>query len=227
MAQIDTLLQLASQHGASDLHIRVGSPPLMRVHGSLCPLPDDTHNANNPEVLPEILSEEHLHRFEKHHDLDFAYELPDVGRFRVNFLRQRQGIGAVFRVIPGRIPDLASLGLPQTVFELTRLEQGLVLVTGPTGSGKSTTLAAKWLLRSKVWYNGTLRRPSKRVGRFLPRFFLPHTVQALPWRPNQDTTEPLRPYENRVSPLDRPGSVVLSAVTSISQLECMTLANGL
>ena len=119
MAQIDTLLQLALQHGASDLHIRVGSPPLMRVHGSLCPLPDDTHNANNPEVLLEILSEEHLHRFEKHHDLDFAYELPDVGRFRVNFLRQRQGIGAVFRVIPGRIPDLASLGLPQTVFELT------------------------------------------------------------------------------------------------------------
>lgn len=142
MAQIDTLLQLALQHGASDLHIRMGSPPLMRVHGSLQPLPDGASDTNSPEMLLEMLSEEHIHRFEKHHDLDFAYELPDVGRFRVNFLRQRQGIGAVFRVIPSRIPSLESLGLPQTVFELTRLEQGLVLVTGPTGSGKSTTLAA-------------------------------------------------------------------------------------
>ena len=94
------------------------------------------------KALLDILTEEQLHLFEKHHDLDFAYEIPEVGRFRVNFLRQRHGIGAVFRIIPSRIPALEDLGLPQVVLDLAGLEQGLVLVTGPTGSGKSTTLAA-------------------------------------------------------------------------------------
>jgi twitching motility protein PilT len=142
MARVDTLLALALKHKASDLHLRVGFPPLIRVHGRLQPLPGGASNDGDAEILLELLSEDQLHVFEKRHDLDFAYELSGVGRFRANFLRQRQGIGAVFRVIPSQIPTLGDLGLPPVVFDLARLEQGLVLVTGPTGSGKSTTLAA-------------------------------------------------------------------------------------
>jgi twitching motility protein PilT len=142
MAKIDTLLQLAIQHEASDLHLRMGMPPLMRVHGRLRPMPDNDQSAYDAEALLEILTASQRQHFEQRHDLDFAYELPNVGRFRANFLRQRQGLGAVFRVIPSRIPSLDELALPQAVGNLVRLEQGLVLVTGPTGSGKSTTLAA-------------------------------------------------------------------------------------
>jgi twitching motility protein PilT len=142
MVKIDALLQLAIQHNASDLHVRVGMPPLLRVHGRLRPVPENNGTAIEADVLLKILTESQRQYFEQRHDLDFAYEVPAVGRFRVNFLRQRQGIGAVFRVIPSRIPSLEELALPQAVFNLVRLEQGLVLVTGPTGSGKSTTLAA-------------------------------------------------------------------------------------
>jgi len=142
MTKINALLQLAVKHNASDLHVRAGLPPLVRVYGRLQPLPGDDGMESSAEALLEILTESQLHLFEKYHDLDFAYELPGVGRFRVNFLRQRQGIGAVFRLIPVRIPTLEELGLPQAIVDLVRLEQGLVLVTGPTGSGKSTTLAA-------------------------------------------------------------------------------------
>jgi twitching motility protein PilT len=142
MAKIDTLLQLALKHDASDVHVRAGSPPLMRIHGRLQPFSEGVGDANAAEALLEILSEDQRSLFKERHDLDFAYELPGVGRFRVNFLQQRQGIGAVFRVIPTRIPALEELGLPQAVFDLIHLEQGLVLVTGPSGSGKSTTLAA-------------------------------------------------------------------------------------
>jgi twitching motility protein PilT len=142
MAKVDALLALALKHNASDLHLRAGLLPLIRVHGHLQPLPGGDSHDGDAEILLELLSEEQLHVFEKRHDLDFAYELSGVGRFRANFLRQRQGIGAVFRVVPSQIPTLGDLGLPQVVFDLARLEQGLVLVTGPTGSGKSTTLAA-------------------------------------------------------------------------------------
>jgi twitching motility protein PilT len=142
MTKINALLQLAVKHNASDLHVRAGLPPLARVYGRLQPLPGGDGLESSAEALLEILTESQLHLFEKHHDLDFAYELPGIGRFRVNFLRQRQGIGAVFRMIPGRVPTLEELGLPQAIFDLVRLEQGLLLVTGPTGSGKSTTLAA-------------------------------------------------------------------------------------
>ena len=107
MATIDALLQLGLERNASDVHVRVGSPPLLRVHGHLQALPDGGTDASAPEALLDILTEEQLHLFEKHHDLDFAYEIPEVGRFRVNFLRQRHGIGAVFRIIPSRIPAYA------------------------------------------------------------------------------------------------------------------------
>jgi twitching motility protein PilT len=139
---IDTLLQVAIQHQASDLHLRAGMPPLIRVHGRLRPLPENDGASSDAEALLKILTEAQRQHFEQRHDLDFAYELPGVGRFRANFLQQRQGIGAVFRVIPSHIPSLEELALPQAVFNLVRLEHGLILVTGPTGSGKSTTLAA-------------------------------------------------------------------------------------
>jgi twitching motility protein PilT len=139
---IETLLQVAIKHHASDLHLRAGMPPLIRVHGRLRPLPENDGTASDAEALLKILTDAQRQHFEQQHDLDFAYELPGVGRFRANFLQQRQGIGAVFRVIPNRIPSLEELALPQAVSNLVRLEQGLVLVTGPTGSGKSTTLAA-------------------------------------------------------------------------------------
>ena len=142
MTQIDTLLQLTLQHDASYLHVRVGTPPLMRVHGRLRPLPEVQGDADHSAALLAILSADQQQHFETHHDLDFAYEIPGTARFRVNFLRQYGGIGAVFQVIPSRVLSLEELGLPQAVHQLAYLEQGLVLVTGPTGSGKSTTLAA-------------------------------------------------------------------------------------
>lgn len=142
MAHIDTLLQRALDCGASDLHLRTGTPPLMRLHGRLRPLPEVDSAAGSEEALLAILNDQQRRTFDKRNDLDFAYEIPGVARFRVNFLRQHKGLGAVFRLLPGHIRALEELGLPQTVYTLARLEQGLVLVTGPTGSGKSTTLAA-------------------------------------------------------------------------------------
>jgi len=142
MAQIDTLLQLALEQGASDLHLRAGVPPLIRVHGHLQPLPGHNGTDSLATLLLEILNESQRQRFEERNDLDFGYEIPGIARFRANFLRQRNGLGAVFRVIPTHIRTLEELSLPKAVFQLARLEQGLVLVTGPTGSGKSTTLAA-------------------------------------------------------------------------------------
>ena len=142
MAQIDALLERALACGASDLHLRAGSPPLMRLHGRLQPLPEvDSHDGYEAALLA-ILTESQRQVFEARNDLDFAYEIPHVGRFRVNLLRQHKGVGAVFRLLPSRLYTLEELGLPQVVYALVRLEQGLVLVTGPTGSGKSTTLAA-------------------------------------------------------------------------------------
>jgi twitching motility protein PilT len=114
----------------------------MRLHGRLQPLPEvDGHDGYEAALLA-ILTERQRQIFEARSDLDFAYEIPHVGRFRVNLLRQYKGVGAVFRLLPSRLSTLEELGLPQVVYVLMRLEQGLVLVTGPAGSGKSTTLAA-------------------------------------------------------------------------------------
>lgn len=142
MVHIDTLLQRALQYGASDLHLRAGSPPLIRVQGHLQPLPDCSGQTSYTEALLSILTETQLGIFEQSHDLDFAYAVPHIGRFRANFLRHHDGIGAVFRMIPTRLPALEELGLPRAVCDFVQLEQGLVLVTGPAGCGKSTTLAA-------------------------------------------------------------------------------------
>jgi len=142
VAQIDVLLERALACGASDLHLRARSPPLMRLHGRLQPLPETDGQDGYEAALLAILTDNQRQIFEARSDLDFAYEIPHVGRFRVNLLRQHKGVGAVFRLLPSRLYTLEELGLPQVVYTLVRLEQGLVLVTGPTGSGKSTTLAA-------------------------------------------------------------------------------------
>jgi len=142
VAQIDALLKCALACGASDLHVQVGSPPLMRLHGRLQPLPESDDHDGDEAALLVILTERQRQIFEARSDLDCAYEIPQVGRFRVNFFRQHNGVGAVFRLLPSCLYTLEELSLPQVVYALARLEQGLVLVTGPTGSGKSTTLAA-------------------------------------------------------------------------------------
>jgi twitching motility protein PilT len=142
VAQIDALLLCALDCGASDLHLRAGTCPLIRLHGRLQPLPGVDNSDGYEAAVLAILTESQRQTFALRNDLDFAYEIPGIARFRVNLLRQHKGVGAVFRLLPSHIRALEELGLPQVVYALARLEQGLVLVTGPTGSGKSTTLAA-------------------------------------------------------------------------------------
>lgn len=144
MAQIDVFFKKMKEQGASDLHMVIGFPPLLRMRGELVPLegaPTLTPESNQ-EILYEILTAEQQKQLSRDRDLDKAYELADVGRFRCNFLYQHRGIGAVFRIIPTDILNLDQLGMPESVKRLSDYERGLVLVTGPTGSGKSTTMAA-------------------------------------------------------------------------------------
>ena len=143
MAKIDALFRMMKQQGASDLHISSGAPPILRLHGEMeklnyPPLTDAQARA----LLFEILTEEQRAAFASNRDLDFAYALEDVARFRGNLLETHRGIAGVFRIIPSKILTADQLGLPEGVRKLTMLKKGLVLVTGPTGSGKSTTLAA-------------------------------------------------------------------------------------
>jgi len=143
MAKIDALFKLLKQQGASDLHISTGAPPIFRLHGEMeklhyPPLTDEQSRA----LIYEILTPEQRKSFEESGDLDLAYPLADVARFRGNILETHRGIAAVFRIIPSKILSADDLKLPEGVRKLTRLKKGLVLVTGPTGSGKSTTLAA-------------------------------------------------------------------------------------
>ena len=143
MAKIDALLRMILEHGASDLHICVGEPPLLRINGELQRtkfhdlVPEETE-----VLLLEMLDEKSLGLFRSKKDVDFAYELEGFARFRGNIFTERKGIGGVFRVIPAQIKTLRDLAIPDAVYSLARLKKGLVLVTGATGSGKSTTLAA-------------------------------------------------------------------------------------
>jgi twitching motility protein PilT len=142
--QINDLLEIVLERGASDLHITAGSHPVVRVHGSLVRL--DQY----PRLMPDqirrmiygILAQKQRERLEAELELDISYSLPGKARFRVNVYFQRDAIGAAFRMIPFEIKPLDSLGIPPQVADFARLPRGLVLVTGPTGSGKSTTLAS-------------------------------------------------------------------------------------
>jgi twitching motility protein PilT len=143
MAKIDNFLKYAASVGASDLHLVTGTTPLMRVHGELRPLKTNPLTGKDTLALvAEILTSEQKDHFTKNLDLDFCYDVPGMGRFRANVLKQRKGVDAVFRIIPNEIPTLASLGFPEVVRNLTHHHQGMVLVTGPAGCGKTTTLAS-------------------------------------------------------------------------------------
>jgi twitching motility protein PilT len=137
------LLIQTKERGGSDLHLSAGSAPMMRLHGELAPIDDRVLERENVHrMIYDILTDDQRRVFEEQRDLDFAIEIGEVARFRVNVFNQRRGQGAVFRVIPTQIRSFQELGLPEVVQSLALRENGLVLVTGPTGSGKSTTLAA-------------------------------------------------------------------------------------
>jgi twitching motility protein PilT len=143
MAKIDQFLELLVKHSGSDLHLSCGNPPLMRVHGHLQRVKfRDLNEADLKTLFFEILTAAQREQYENTRDLDFAYEISGVARFRGNFFYQHRGPAAVFRVIPSRVLSADELKLPDVIRRFTDLTKGLVLVTGPTGSGKSTTLAA-------------------------------------------------------------------------------------
>ena len=138
----DLLLHVLDS-GCSDLHMTVGAPPTVRMHGRLTPLED--YPVLSPQLIQKtlyaVLTQKQREKFEQHLELDFAYSIPGRARFRVNLYRQRDAVGAAFRLIPYDIKQLADLGVPASVADFAMLPRGFVLVTGPTGSGKSTTLA--------------------------------------------------------------------------------------
>jgi twitching motility protein PilT len=140
---LDDLLRLLIRHEGSDLHIRVGEPPIFRVHGDLRRTNFPAWDSEQIQgMLYEIMGAERIARFERDLECDLAYAIKDLARFRVNVFKQQDSIGAVMRLIPIRVQTLDELGLPPVLKEVALLPRGLVLVTGPTGSGKSTTLAA-------------------------------------------------------------------------------------
>jgi len=144
MAQIDRLFAEMKKQDCSDLHMIVGLPPMVRRKGELIPMGEfpPLSLEKNRQLLYEIMSPHQQQIFEDESDLDFAYEVKGLARFRANILLQHRGIGGIFRIIPTEILRAEDLGLPEAVLKITEERQGLILVTGPTGSGKSTTLAA-------------------------------------------------------------------------------------
>ena len=143
MAKIDAFFRLMNEQGASDLHLASGSPPILRIRGDLQRVRYKVlENDELKAMLYEIAPEEKVKQFEETGDVDFGYEIPGLARYRCNFFMQRNGVAAVFREIPSRIMTAEQLGLPPVIPKFAMLPRGLVLVTGPTGSGKSTTLAA-------------------------------------------------------------------------------------
>ncbi|HTM64134.1 MAG TPA: type IV pilus twitching motility protein PilT [Gammaproteobacteria bacterium] len=142
--ELNDLLRLSVENKASDLHLSPGLKPLIRINGELTPVPDQA--VLSPEELKQIMFgsmvEEQVKLFEKEWELDYAVTVPSLASFRVNAFRMNNGIAGVFRVIPDKTPTIDQLGLPPVFKQLLELPNGLILVTGPTGSGKSTTLAA-------------------------------------------------------------------------------------
>lgn len=142
MVTISEVLAIAKEHGASDVHITVGIPPMMRVNGELIRmdfpkmLPPDTL-----AVVKEIMTDKQFDIFNEKGEYDMSYSIRDLGRYRVNAYHQRGSVAIAFRLVGTKIPDPASIGIPESVVDLAKCKRGLVLVTGPTGSGKSTTLA--------------------------------------------------------------------------------------
>src|SRR5437899_3996748 len=141
---LSELLHRLSELGGSDLHVTTGTPPLVRVHGEIRPLDGyrPLTSSETKQLAYSVLTDAQKHRFEENLELDFSFGVKGLSRFRANIFNQRGAVGAVFRAIPYEIRSFEDLGLPQVVSDLCKKPRGLVLVTGPTGSGKSTTLAA-------------------------------------------------------------------------------------
>ncbi|MEN8689279.1 MAG: type IV pilus twitching motility protein PilT [Desulfobacterales bacterium] len=143
MAKIDAFFKLMHEQGASDLHLTASQPPSLRIRGDIERIKYKVlDNDDLRGMLYEITPEEKIKVFEETGDVDFGYEIPGLARYRANFFMQKNGVGAVFREIPTAIMTAEQLGLPPVISKLATLPRGLVLVTGPTGSGKSTTLAS-------------------------------------------------------------------------------------
>lgn len=144
MAVIDKYFKLLVESGGSDLHLTEGEPPKLRIHGSVTVIEGESilKGESFKQMLAEICEPRSFEMYLKEGDLDFAYAMDEESRFRCNYFKQRQGLGAVFRLIPTKIASLEDLGIPEVVKNFAHIRSGLVLVTGPTGSGKSTTLAA-------------------------------------------------------------------------------------
>ena len=152
MIDINRMLQTAIEAGASDIHLTVGIPPKMRVNGRLEPLPvyDDMGNESNARLMPPdtlaiascIMNDKQMELFEKRGEYDMSYSVDNLGRYRVNVFKQRGSIAMALRLVGTQIPEPSALGVPESVMNLADCKRGLVLVTGPTGSGKSTTLAS-------------------------------------------------------------------------------------
>jgi len=143
LARIDAFLKLGMQQGCSDVHLAVGVPPMLRMQGDLMPIKfRDLRDTELEGYITEILTRSQWEQFSKGNDLDFSYVSAEGGRFRVNVYRKETGVGATFRVIPSEVPSLEKLALPAIVTKLCDFHQGMILVTGSTGTGKSTTLAA-------------------------------------------------------------------------------------
>src|SRR5258708_38683504 len=140
---VNDLLKIAVENGASDLHLKVGTFPMMRVRGTLMPASDTKLDHEDVVAMgAAIMSTTQRQKFKESQEVDLAYSVPGLGRFRVNIFQQRGTVGLVLRVIPMKIRTIDELGLPQVLKKIAEEERGLVLVTGTTGSGKSTTLAA-------------------------------------------------------------------------------------
>jgi twitching motility protein PilT len=144
LEKIEGLLRTLVGNKASDLHLRSGSPPMLRLNGEIAPIPNEAtlSSADIDEMLTSVMLEQNRNEFKEINDTDFAHEIPGLARFRGNALRERKGTGAVFRAVPAAVVNVEQMGISQEVQRLCHLTKGLVLVTGPTGSGKSTTLCA-------------------------------------------------------------------------------------
>lgn len=143
MPTIEEILKSAKEAGASDVHLTVGIPPKMRVNGNLITMDyPKMAPADTLEVVLEIMSPNQREKFESRGEYDMSFSIPELGRYRVNVYRQRGSVALAFRLVGTKVPEPETLGVPASVIELYQRKRGLVLVTGPTGSGKSTTLAA-------------------------------------------------------------------------------------
>lgn len=139
---IDDILRLAVERKCSDIHLTTGLPPMGRLDGEIVPLPYKTLNPMEcRRLIFEILSDDNVQKFESTHELDFSHSVRECGRFRVNVYMQRGAVSTAIRTIPAKIPSYEDLGLPEIIREMSKRTSGLILVTGPTGSGKSTTIA--------------------------------------------------------------------------------------